>query len=136
MVTESGRSESTTANGDEPVFIKKNDLIANNKELLDQLKQATDSELTQPLPNEDNEERKTSNSNTGVFETSDEDQPQIVVEEGTEELEETVNVIAKDRSYMLSYLVAKQKDEESGGQGNFKRTSERIRTQFLSKLVY
>jgi hypothetical protein len=51
-----------------------------------------------------------------------------VVEEGTEELDDTVNVIAKDRSYMLSYLVAKQKDEEGGAQGNFKRTSERIRT--------
>ena len=88
------------------------------------------------MPNEDQEERKTSNSNTGVFEASEEDQPQIVVEEGTEELEDSVNVIAKDRSYMLSYLVAKQKDENSDGNGNFKRTSERIRTQFLSKLVY
>jgi hypothetical protein len=37
-----------------------------------------------------------------------------VVEEGTEELDDTVNVISKDRSYMLSYLVAKQKDEEGG----------------------
>ena len=44
-----------------------------------------------------------------------------------EEMEETVNVIAKDRPYMLSYLVAKQKDEESSS-ANFKRTSERIRT--------
>lgn len=66
----------------------------------------------------------------------EDDQPQIIVEEGTEELDDTVNVIAKDRSYMLSYLVAKQKDEEGVAQGNFKRTSERIRTQFLSKLVY
>lgn len=72
------------------------------------------------MPNDDNEERKTSNNNTGVFEASEEDKPQIVIEEGTEELEESVNVIAKDRSYMLSYLVAKQKDENSGGNGNFK----------------
>lgn len=35
---------------------------------------------------------------------------------------------------MLSYIIGKQKDEDT--QGNFKRTSERIRTQFLSKLVY
>jgi len=100
---------------------------------LDQLKQATDSEITQPL---ENEERKTSNSNTGIFEATDEDQPHIVVEEGSEELNHTVNVIAKDRSYMLSYLVAKQKDEEGASLGNMKRTNEKIRTQFLSKLVY
>jgi hypothetical protein len=35
---------------------------------------------------------------------------------------------------MLSYIVAKHKDPESTG--NFVRTSERIRNQFLSKLVY
>lgn len=35
---------------------------------------------------------------------------------------------------MLSYIISKQKEQESSG--NFKRTSERIRTQFLSKLVY
>ena len=37
---------------------------------------------------------------------------------------------------MLSYLVAKEKDEEGASLGNMKRTNEKIRTQFLSKLVY
>jgi len=36
---------------------------------------------------------------------------------------------------MLSYIIGKQKDEGSK-ETSFKRTSERIRTQFLSKLVY
>jgi hypothetical protein len=74
------------------------------------------------------------NGNTEVFD-GDEEQPQIVVEEGNgEDIDDAVNVVSKDRSYMLSYIIQKQKDEEATG--NFKRTSERIRTQFLSKLVY
>ena len=76
-------------------------LIANSKEMLDQLKQATtDSELTQPVI--EGEESK-----TDAAEPLDEES-QIIVEEGDEaELEQTVNVIAKDRSYMLSYMIAK-----------------------------
>ena len=76
-------------------------LIANSKEMLDQLKQATtDSELTQPVI--EGEESKTE-----AAEPLDEGS-QIIVEEGDEaELEQSVNVIAKDRSYMLSYMIAK-----------------------------
>jgi len=36
----------TSANVNEHVLFKKEELISNNKELLDQLKQATDSEIT------------------------------------------------------------------------------------------
>jgi hypothetical protein len=55
------------------------------------------------------------------------------VQEGNED-EDQIDVLSKDRSYMLSYIISKHKDPESTG--NFVRTSERIRTQFLSKLVY
>ena len=73
--------------------------------MLEQLKHATtDSELTQPL---NEEERKTSGG-TAVFEAEEEENSQIIVEESNnEEIDDTVNVISKDRSYMLSYLVAK-----------------------------
>jgi hypothetical protein len=101
--TASKRSEITST--DEPLkqrvkMLQDDCLIANSKEMLDQLKQATtDSELTQPII--EGEESKTD------AEPVDEES-QIIVEEGDEaELEKTVNVIAKDRSYMLSYMVAK-----------------------------
>ena len=71
---------------------------------------------------------------TGVCEI-EEDAPHFIVQEGQDDEEEDqINVLSKDRSYMLSYIIQKQKDEQATG--NFKRTSERIRTQFLSKLVY
>lgn len=54
----------------------------------------------------------------------------MIVQEGEDD--DHINVLNNDRSYMLSYIIAKQKD----GEEEFKRTSERIRTQFLSKLVY
>lgn len=74
------------------------------------------------------------NTETSGFE-GDEDTPQMIVQEGQDdESEDHINVLNKDRSYMLSYIISKQKDE--GTQETFKRTSERIRTQFLSKLVY
>jgi hypothetical protein len=49
--------------------------------------------------------------------------------------EDHIDVLNNDRSYMLSYIISKQKEEEVAPT-NLKRTSERIRTQFLSKLVY
>jgi len=58
----------------------------------------------------------------------------VIIQDTNEDEEEHIDVLAKDRSYMLSYIVSKHKDPESTG--NFVRTSERIRTQFLSKLVY
>ena len=64
------------------------------------------------------------------------DTPQIIVQDSNDdEDEQHINVLNNDRSYMMSYIIKKQKGdtEESG---NFRRTSERIRTQFLSKLVY
>ena len=57
----------------------------------------------------------------------------MIVQEGNED-EDQIDVLNKDRSYMLSYIISKHKDPESTG--NFVRTSERIRNQFLSKLVY
>lgn len=63
-----------------------------------------------------------------------EEQPQVIVQEGNDDEEvDHINVLNNDRSYMLSYIIQKQKEEEGA---SFKRTSERIRTQFLSKLVY
>ena len=55
------------------------------------------------------------------------------MQEGNDD-EDQIDVLSKDRSHMLSYIISKHKDPESTG--NFVRTSERIRTQFLSKLVY
>lgn len=84
-------------------MVNTDELIANNKEMLDRLKQTVESEST--LNNE--EERKSiNNRNTEVDNDGDEDQPQIVVEEGNgEDIDDAVNVVAKDRSYMLSYIV-------------------------------
>ena len=68
----------------------------------------------------------------------EEESPEIIVEEGNDDVDH-INVLSKDRSYMLSYIIQKQKDDTpEGGSSteNFKRNSERIRTQFLSKLVY
>ena len=55
------------------------------------------------------------------------------MQEGNDD-EDQIDVLSKDKSYMLSYIISKHKDPESTG--NFVRTSERIRTQFPSKLVY
>ena len=77
--------------------------------------------------------RQTETSGAAAGFEGDEDTPQIIVQEGNDE-DDQIDVLSKDKSYMLSYIISKQKDPDSTG--NFVRTSERIRTQFLSKLVY
>lgn len=84
-------------------MVNTDELIANNKEMLDRLKQTVESESSL---NHEEERKSINNRNTEVDNDGYEDQPQIVVEEGNgDDIDDAVNVVAKDRSYMLSYIV-------------------------------